>query len=283
MKCAVVLLVVLTLPLFAVAAAHGPVFGLATPTNSQGEWSFDEGIFGRSTSLGSQASVRELVAYGFTPHLTMSLTLPAVVGDTTLPPTRIQPGDDFDITVAWRFQHRATKIGTRFESTAFAGLAVPGPQSGFKGIAHTTNVPGTMFGVVSGMASLSNYLWLGSTYTKFYEHDGDKRPDVLDYSLVYGYRPPKWRRPPDKWDWRLFGELVGEYSDRFLQSNIVVPNTQAHQVFLGPTALGIFHNYTVSFGAQFPIYQNVGSAFPKEHVRFAVNFSYLLFQHGHSH
>ena len=185
--------------------------------------------------------------------------------------------------MAWRFQHRATKVGTRFESTGFAGLAVPGPQSGFKGIAHTTKVPGTMFGVVSGMASLSNYVWLGSTYTKFYEHNGDKRPDVFNYSLVYGYRPPKWRRPPDKWDWRLFGELIGERSDRFLQANAVVPNTQAHQVFLGPTALGIFHNYTVSFGAQFPIYQDVGSAFPKEHVRFAVNFSYLLFQHGHSH
>ena len=283
MKRAVVLLVILGLPLFAAAAAHGPVFGLATPTNSQGEWSFDEGIFGRNTPFGTQASVRELIAYGFTPHLTLSLTLPAVVGDTTLPPTRIQPGDDFDTTVAWRFQHRATKVGTRFESTAFAGLAVPGLQSGFKGVAHTTNVPGTMVGVVSGMASRSNYLWLGSTYTKFYEHNGDKRPDVLDYSLVYGYRPPKWRRPPDKWDWRLFGELVGERSDRFLQANIAVPNTQAHQVFLGPTALGIFHNYTVSFGTQFPIYQDVGFAFPKEHVRFAVNFSYLLFQHGHSH
>ncbi len=278
-----VLLVILGLPVLALASEHGPVFGLATPTNSQGEWSFDEGVFGRNTALGSQASVRELVAYGFTPHLTLSFTLPGVVGNTTLPPTRIQPGGDFDTTASWRFQHRATKVGTRFESTAFAGLVVPGPQSGFAGIAHTSNVPGTMFGIVTGMASLSNYLWLGSTYTKFYEHDGDKRPGVLDYSLVYGYRPPKWRRPPDKWDWRLFGELVGERSNRFLQTNVTVPNTEAHQVFVGPTVLGIFHNYTVSFGAQFPVYQNVGSAFPKERVRFAANFSYLLFQHGHSH
>ena len=133
MRRAAVLLVVFGLPLLADAAAHGPVFGLATPTNSQGEWSFDEGIFGRNTPFGTQASVRELVAYGLTPHLTLSVTLPVVIGDTTLPPTRIQPGDDFDTTVAWRFQHRATKVGTRFESTAFAGLAVPGPQSGFKG------------------------------------------------------------------------------------------------------------------------------------------------------
>jgi hypothetical protein len=281
MKC--VVFVVIGLSLSAFAAEHGPVFGLATPTNSKGEWSFDEGVFGRNTAFGSQASVRALVAYGLTPHLTLSVTLPVVVGSTTLPPTRIQPGDDFDTTVSWRFQHRATKVGSRFESTAFAGLAVPGPQSAFNGVAHTTNLPGTMLGVVTGMASLSHYLWLGTTFTKFYEHDGNKRTDVLDYSLVYGYRPPKWRRPPDRWDWRLFGELVGERSDRFLQGNVAVPETQAHQVFLGPTALGIFRNYTVSFGAQFPIYQNVGAAFPKEHIRFAVNFSYLLFQHGHSH
>lgn len=278
-----VVFVVIGLSLSAFGAEHGPVFGLATPTNSKGEWSFDEGVFGRNTAFGSQASVKELLAYGFTPHLTLSVTLPVVVDSTTLPPTRIQPGDDFDTTLSWRFQHRATKVGTRFESTAFAAMAVPGPQSALNGIAHTTNAPGMMFGVVTGMASLSNYVWLGSTFTKFYEQGGNQRPDVLDYSLVYGYRPPKWRRPPDKWDWRLFGELVGERSDRFLQENVAVPQTQAHQVFLGPTALGIFRNYTVSFGAQFPIYQNVGAAFPKEHVRFAVNFSYLLFQHGHSH
>jgi len=283
MKFAVVLFAVVGLPALAIAAAHGPVFGLATPTNSQGEWSFDVGIFGRNTSLGTQASIRGLVAYGFTPHLTLSFTLPAVVGDTPLPPTRIQPGADFESTLAWRFQHSATKVGTRIESTALAGLVVPGPQSGFNGVVHTTKAPGTMFGAVTGMASRSHYLWLGSTFTKFYEHNGDRRPDVLDYSLVYGYRPPKWRRPPDKWDWRLFGELAGERSSRFFQANVPVANTQAHQLFFGPTALGIFHNYTVSFGAQFPIYQNVGSAFPKERARFAVNFSYLLFQHAHSH
>src|SRR6201982_4279825 len=118
MSLAIVLLI-LALPLFAIAAAHGPVFGLATPTNSQGEWSFDEGVFGRNTSLGSEDSFRELLAYGFTPHLTLSFTLPAVIGNTTLPPTRIQPGDDFDSTVSCAFPPRATRVGTRIENTAF--------------------------------------------------------------------------------------------------------------------------------------------------------------------
>jgi hypothetical protein len=275
-----VLMATFLLPCYGFADGHGPVFGFATPTNSKGEWSFDSGVFGRASSLGSQASFRELIGYGFTPHLTLSFTAPAVFGNASLTPTRIQAGDDFDTRLSWRFQHRATKVGTRFESTAFVGLAVPGPQSGFKGIVHTTSVPGTMFGAVTGMASRSHYIWIGSTFTKFYEHGGDKRPDVLDYSLVYGYRPPKWRRPPDKWDWRLFGELVGERSNRFNQAAVAVPQTQAHQVFVGPTALGIYRNYTVSFGAQFPVYRDVGSLFPKERVRFAINFSYLLFQHS---
>jgi hypothetical protein len=281
MKLELVLLAVLGLRVFAAAAAHGPVFGLATPTNSQGEWSFDEGMFGRSTSFGSQASIRGLMAYGFTPHLTLSFTIPVVVGETRLPPTRIQSGDDFDSTLAWRFQHKATRIGTRIESTAFAGLVVPGPQSAFSGVAKTSNIPGFMVGAVTGRASLGQYLWLGGTFTKFAEHDGTRRPNVFDYSLVYGYRPPKWRRSPDKWDWRLFAELVGERSNSFQQANATVANTQSHQVFLGPSALGIFRNYTVSFGAQLPIYQNVGTVWPKERVRFAVNFSYLLFQHSH--
>ncbi|HET7106018.1 MAG TPA: hypothetical protein VFI38_04350 [Candidatus Acidoferrum sp.] len=270
---------VLAWPFAALADGHGPVFGLATPTNSAGEWSFDTGVFGRTNDSGSQASFREQIGYGFTPHVSLFFTAPAVFGSASLTPTRIQPGDDFEAKLAWRFQHRATKVGTRFESTAFASLVAPGPQSGFRGIANTTNAPGTMFGAVTGMASRSHYIWLGATFTNFYQHNGDKRPNVLDYSLVYGYRPPKWRRPPDKWDWRLFGELVGERSTRFVQGDVSVPQTQASQVFLGPTALGIYRNYTVSFGAQFPIYQNVGAVYPKERVRFAINFSYLLFQH----
>lgn len=61
MKRAITLLVLSLLPLQVMASGHGPIFGLATPTNSQGEWSFDQGVFGRSTSLGSQASIRELL------------------------------------------------------------------------------------------------------------------------------------------------------------------------------------------------------------------------------
>jgi hypothetical protein len=266
---------------FAHGAGHGPVFGLATPTNSQGEWSFDLGAFGRANATGSQVSPRGLIAYGFTPHLTLSVTVPGVIGSANLPPTRIQPGADFDSTLAWRFYHNTTRVGTRFESTAFAGLAVPGPQANFGGTIHVTNAPGNMIGAVTGVASRSHYAWLGATFTHFYERNNEQRPNVFNYSLVYGYRPLRWRKEPDKWDWRLFAELTGERSGSFVQAGANIPGTEAHQVFLGPSALGIYRNYTVSFGAQAPVYRDVGPLFSKERVRFAMNFSYLLFQHSH--
>jgi hypothetical protein len=275
-------IVVLAACITASAADHGPVFGLATPTNSKREWSFDVGTFGRTGADGSQVSIRGLAGYGFTPHLTLTFSVPAVVSHALLPPTRIQPSSDFESTLAWRFQHRPTTIGTRIESTAFAGLVVPGTQANFGRVIRTTNTPGNMIGAVTGLASRSHYLWLGVTYTKFYERRGDRRPDVLDYSLVYGYRPPGWRRDIHKWDWRFFGELVGERSPRFLEAGAIVPETQAHQVLLGPSMLGIYKNYTISFGAQVPVYRDVGTLFPRERVRYAINFAYLLFNHSHS-
>ena len=102
---------------------------------------------------------------------------------------------------------------------------------------------------------------------------------------MYGYRPVKWRKDADHWDWRIFGELVGERSKRFLSDGQTVPDSQAHQVFVGPSLLGIKNNYTISFGAQAPVYRNVGAVFAKDRIRYAVNFSILLFSqsHGGSH
>jgi hypothetical protein len=40
-------LLLLSLGPYLFAADHGPVFGLATPTNPQGGWSFDLGVNGR--------------------------------------------------------------------------------------------------------------------------------------------------------------------------------------------------------------------------------------------
>ncbi len=42
-------------PAAAFAQGHGPVFGYATPTNSQGEYSFDAGLLARTSADGAPA------------------------------------------------------------------------------------------------------------------------------------------------------------------------------------------------------------------------------------
>jgi hypothetical protein len=55
------------------AADHGPVFSHATPVNSQREFSFDTGIFGRYGSQGTQLSTGSRFGYGVTPYLTVNV------------------------------------------------------------------------------------------------------------------------------------------------------------------------------------------------------------------
>jgi hypothetical protein len=265
----------------ACASGHGPVFGYATPTNSQGEWSSDLSLAGRNVAEGNQLTARGMIGYGFTPHLTFSFSAPLLLVNDALPPTRLQAGDDFDGTIAWRFHHRASKVGTRFESTAFGGVMVPGPQVGSSLIGTLKRAPGFSGGVVTGMASRSSYIWVGSAFARYMERDGDQRPNVFTYSVVYGYRPEAWRKESDKWDWRLFAEMSGEISTRASASGVNIRGTEANQLFVGPSMLGIKRNYAVSFGAQFPIYRDVGTLQPKERFRAVLNVSYFLFQHQH--
>jgi hypothetical protein len=112
------------------------------------------------------------------------------------------------------------------------------------------------------------------------ERDNTRMPSTLSYSLVYGFRPRVLRKDYPFWDWRLFGELTGERDSRLLIGGVPMQGTEAYQVFLGPTTLGIYKNFAISGGVQFPIYRNVGALLPRERVRVAINFTYFLFQHG---
>src|SRR5256885_1256375 len=82
-----------------------------TPANSQGEWSFDFGLLGRNTALGSQLTARSMFTYGFTPFMQVSLTTPAILTNTNVPTTIMTGGDFFESNFAWRFQHKANTIG----------------------------------------------------------------------------------------------------------------------------------------------------------------------------
>lgn len=264
------------------ASGHGPVFGFATPVNSEGEISFDSGVFFRDAAFGSQTEVKSMVSYGITPQIQASVVAPALVQGGALPMSMMS-GGEFLGNVAWRFHHQPNAVGRRFESTASLGLVVPGPQDDFGMFRGFHNAPGINGWIATGMASRSQYFWIGGGGMHFAERDGDQRPNVVSTSLVYGYRPPSWRADRHQWDWRIFAEMTGEHDGHAQHAGLDMPGSEANQIFIGPSVLGIYKFFAVSGGVQFPVYSDLGRLFPHERMRLAINFSYFKFSGSHSH
>ncbi|HEX6495615.1 MAG TPA: hypothetical protein VF018_09040 [Acidobacteriaceae bacterium] len=279
MRFLMVLACAFALPAIAVAADHGPVFSYATPVNSQREFSFDSGIFGRSGSQGTQLSSGSGFGYGLTPQITLNVFLPAMFGSSgALPESRIFPGGEWSAGASWRFQHSVTSVGKRIESTASLAAVVPGAQqdSGVLGSLH--RAPGVTGTLATGLASRSQYAWLGAGYTRFAVGSNDRRPDTLSWSAVYGYRPARLRRGYDQWDYRGFIELTGEHTGNVRASGTDLPGSSTNALWLGPSVLAIFKNIAISGGVQGPVYRDASDTlYGREHIRFAINFSYLKY------
>ena len=175
----------------AAASGHGPVFGLATPTNGKGGWSFDIGAMGRVGTQDSGVMSRAMLGYGITEDVQITISGPAVFATARLAPGRVtatMPASaDYEALGAWRFQRRDTSVGSRIETTAYGGVILPGSQkpSGLIGQLHWA--PGFLGMITAGYASRKSYLWAGIGGMRFDEFHGDRRPDMLMYSLVYGY------------------------------------------------------------------------------------------------
>ena len=258
------------------AADHGPVFGLATPTNPQGGWSFDLGTNGRG---GNALNLEAELSYGVTPNLKLAVSGPVVFRADPYPRSSVTTNTpisgDFSGLAWWRFQKKDF-AGKRIESTAVAGVLVPGPQQETGVYQNLNSGLGYLVGGVTGVASRSQYVWVGATYQRYAESKGDRRPDLLSYSAVYGYRPLSWRTDYPRWDWRVFSELTGERSGTLLRQSLEVPDSGAKQIFLGPSVLGVYRAIGIEAGMQFPIYRDTGPLYPKERFRFAINFAYFL-------
>jgi hypothetical protein len=258
------------------AADHGPVFGLATPTNPQGGWSFDLGVNGRS---GTASNLEAELTYGLTQNIKLAVSGPVVFQPDPYPRSSVTTNTpisgDFSGLAWWRFQKKDL-AGKRIESTAVAGVLVPGPQQEtglFRGL-HSG--PGYLVGAVTGIASRSQYVWVGTSYQRYAESKGDRRPDLLSYTAVYGYRPLSWRTDYPRWDWRVFGEFTGERSGTLQRQNAELPGSQANQMFLGPSVLGVYRAIGIEAGIQFPVFRDVGPLYPRERYRFALNFAYFF-------
>ena len=285
MKFCLVLACALALSGIALAADHGPLFSYATPVNSQRELSLDTGIFGRSGSQGTQLSTGSSGGYGLTPHLTINAFLPATFGSGSLPESRIVSGSEWSAGASWRFLHSVTTVGKRVESTASLGVVVPGPQHDSGVLASLHRAPGGAGSLATGLASRSQYLWAGVGYTRFAEVSGDRRPDTLSWSGVYGYRPAKLRRGYDQWDYRGFAELTGEHTGNVLKNGTILTDSSTTTVWLGPSILAILKDVAIAGGVQAPVLRDASdSIYGREHLRFAINFSYLKYSsHTSSH
>jgi len=164
-------------------------------------------------------------------------------------------------------------------------VVVPGPQQDSGVLANLHRAPGIAGTLATGLASRSQYAWIGGGYTRFAEASHDRRPDTLSWSAVYGYRPAKLRRGYDQWDYRGFAELTGEHTGDVRTDGAILPNSTTTTLWLGPSVLAIFKNIAISGGVQAPVFREESeSIYGREHVRFAINFSYLkYYAHTSSH
>lgn len=258
------------------AADHGPVFGLATPTNPKGGWSFDLGVNGRS---GHASALEAELSYGLTQNIKLAVSGPVIIQADPYPRSSVTTNTpisgDFSGLTWWRFQKKDL-AGKRIESTAVAGILVPGAQREAGPYRGLNSGLGYLVGGVTGMASRSQYVWVGSTFQRYAESRGDRRPDLLSYTAVYGYRPHSWRTDYPRWDWRVFGEFTGERTGALQRSNSEVPASRAKQMFVGPSVLGVYRAIGIEAGVQLPVYRDAGTLYPKEHYRFAINFAYFF-------
>jgi hypothetical protein len=184
---------------------------------------------------------------------------------------------DCEGIVAWRFQRRDNAVGPRIETTAYAGLIVPGFQRlpGMLGNLH--RAPGALAMISTGYASPKSYLWAGIGAMTFAQSHGDRRPGVPVYNLVYGYRPPPLRKEYPYWDGRFLSKRPERIRAGFNAGGSACREQTERDCFVGPTALLWFYKKCgIEGGIQFPVYQNTGPISERERYRVAINFSYFF-------
>jgi len=261
------------------ASGHGPVFGAATPTLGKGGWAFDQAWMSQVPSGPTDAAsvLRSMISFGITEKLQLSGSLPVPLGNTNALPagrmTAMMSGNsDFESLLGWRFQTRPVGKGARLESTFYAGALVPCDEQ--RGGVQTS--PAGLVSLTSGYASRSHYFWAGFTHVRHAVDDGDRLGAVTSVSLVYGYRPPAWRKDYPKPDLRFFVEATGDLTGESRHNGEVMTNSGGRVVVAGPTLLFLYKAYGVEGGVQFPVFQRNRELQPDERFRVGINFTYFF-------
>jgi hypothetical protein len=127
--------------------------------------------------------------HGLTQNIKLAVSGPVVFQQGPYPRSSVTTNTpisgDFSGLAWWRFQKKDF-AGKRIESTSVARLLVPGPQRETGLYKNLNSGPGYMVGGVTGIASRSQYAWVGASYQRYAESKGDRRPDLLSYTAVRG-------------------------------------------------------------------------------------------------
>lgn len=98
-------------------SGHGPVFGMATPTNIKGGWSLDLGLMGQVGARDTGVMSRAMLGYGITPDFQLSVSVPYVFSSVPMVPARMSammPGSgDLEAIGSYRFHRQGTRVGKR--------------------------------------------------------------------------------------------------------------------------------------------------------------------------
>ena len=278
MKRLLILAILLTVGPQAFAQGHGPLFGLQTPTLAQGGVDFNAAAMSIATENEESYMLRYIWSYGLTEDLQLNITTPTVISRLNNSPrtrgnSNMPANGDIEASVWYRIFSSAFSVGKRFESTAIVSASAPTEES-----RGGTNVGNSIHAAIStGYASRTWYVWVGGGYQYYFEKDREQLGDLPYASLVVGYRPNIFMGDYPKPDWRIFVESLAEFpGTNKLEEEIPTLDERGRKVMVGPSFLGLYGAWGVSFGALFPVYQDVNQSFNKEKYRLSMNLSYWL-------
>jgi hypothetical protein len=130
--------------------------------------------------------------------------------------------------------------------------------------------------VASGYASRSHYFWVGASHLHHAADAGDRLASVSSFSVVYGYRPPAWRKEYPKPDLRFFIEAAGDITGTARHDGQAMAGTGGRVALVGPTMLLLYKAYAIEGGVLFPVYQKNGFMQQDERFRLGLNFTYFF-------
>jgi hypothetical protein len=269
--------IVATAATAAQAEGHGPMFGLATPTLAEGQWSSDTAVMSLATEGDKAVMFREMLGYGITPDLQFSMSLPLGPTDDLMMPPNTRTGSmmagfgDLETGLLWRFDRVAPDIGKRRESTLIVNVLAPTGDDQRRGIEVT---PGLHLGVVTGYVSRSTYWWLGGGAQLRTKEGGDRLGNLYYVTGVFGWRPPVFRGDYPKPDWRIFLEGVAEFAERDRIDGLTVANSGGRRILVGPSMLGLFGAWGIEGGVLFPVEESLNGHQVEEDYRAKLVFTY---------